>query len=221
MGLGVVLEAPTAGDITLSAPVNAGTTQVLVNAPTGAIVQGSAGLITAGSLSISGNTGIGTAAAPMQINVGTLMSAGSQGSIYINDSVGLTVDSISALGAVDVNTGGSLTIPTMLACDCTRSISGSSVTLTAYGPMLLNTGSTITAANGVALYAGYDVASSTYVSSGGTLTADGSVTGATIDLFAAGAINITGSMTGVLTHAAQCCPPSLSARRRPPPLVAA
>ena len=172
----------------MSAPVNGGNAQVLLNAPTGAIVQGSGGLITAGSLSISGNAGIGSTSAPLQINVGTLMSAGSQGSVYINDSVGLTVNSISALGAVNVNTGGSLTIPTALACDCTQSISGSSVTLTAYGPMLLNAGSTITATNGVALYAGYDVASSTYVSSGGTLTADGSVTGATIDLFAAGTI---------------------------------
>jgi filamentous hemagglutinin family protein len=214
-GIGVVLEAPTAGDITLSAPVSGGNAQALVYAPTGAIVQGSGGLITAGSLSITGNAGIGSSAAPLQINVGTLMSAGSQGSVYINDSAGLTVNSISALGAVYVNTGGSLTIPTALACDCTRSISGSSITLTAYGPMLLNAGSTITATNGVALYAGYDAASSTYVSSGGTLTAAGSVTGATIDLFAAGTINITGSMTGVLTqtplqYSAAPPPPSLA-----------
>jgi filamentous hemagglutinin family protein len=215
LAIGVVLEAPTAGDITLSAPVNGGNAQVLVYAPAGAIVQGSGGLITAGSLSISGNNGIGSIAAPLQINAGTLMSADSQGSIYINDSAGLTVNAISALGAVNVNTGGALTIPTMLACDCSRSISGSSVTLTAYGPMLLNAGSTITATNGVALYAGYDAASSTYVSSGGSLTADGSVTGATIDLFAAGAIKITGLMTGVLTqtplqYSAPPPPPSLA-----------
>jgi filamentous hemagglutinin family protein len=201
LGVGVVLETPSAGDITLSAPVSGGSAEVMVYAPAGAIVQQTGGLITAGSLSITaGTTGIGSGAAPVLTNVGTLLNAQSQGSIYLNDSAGLTVYSISALGAVNVNSGGSLTIPAITACDCTRSISGSSITLTAYGPMLLNAGSSITATNGVALYAGYDAASGSYVSSAGTLTADGSISGSTIDLFAAGAINISGAMTGVLTQ---------------------
>jgi filamentous hemagglutinin family protein len=202
LGVGVVLETPSAGDITLSAPVSGGSAEVIVYASTGAVVQATGGLITAGSLGITAGstTGIGSSAAPVLINVGTLLNAQSQGSIYLNDSAGLTVNSISALGAVNVNSGGAFTIPTITACDCSRSISGSSITLTAYGPMLLNAGSTITATNGVALYAGYDAASGTYVSSAGTLTADGSISGSSIDLFAAGAINISGSMTGVLTQ---------------------
>jgi hypothetical protein len=218
MGVGVVLQTPTVGDITLSAPVSAGSAEVSVYAPSGAIVQQTGGLITGGSLNLTAGspTGIGSNVAPLLINVGTLMNAQSQGSISLNDSAAnLTVNSISALGAVNVNSAGSLTIPTITGCDCTRSISGSSVTLTAYGPMLLNAGSTITATNGVALYAGYDAASGTYVSSAGTLTADGSISGSTIDLFAAGTINISGTMTGVLTQT-----PLQYSSTPPPPTLA-
>jgi len=87
--------------------------------------------------------------------------------------------------------------------------------LTAYGPMLLNTGSTITSSGPVSLYAGYDAANSTYVGSANTLTLNGSVAGATVGLFAGGAINVGGSVTGTLTEM-----PFLASPAAPPPTLA-
>jgi filamentous hemagglutinin family protein len=215
LGFGVILQAPVAGDITLSTPVNGGSTTVLVDAA-GTVVQGVSGLITAGRLELDAGseTGIGSSAAPLLTDAGALASVNSQGPVFINNSGNLAIDSISAIGAVDVNSGGSLTIPTAQTCDCSLSITGSSVTLTAYGSMLLNVGSTITAGGPVALYAGYDAASSTYVGSPNTLTLGGSVTGSTISLFAGGAINVTGSVTGALTQT-----PSLYSPATPPPTL--
>src|SRR6202035_2844601 len=69
LGIGVVLETPSAGDITLNAPVSAGSAEVLVYASTGTVVQNNGGLITAGSLSISAGSpaGLGSSAAPLLI----------------------------------------------------------------------------------------------------------------------------------------------------------
>jgi filamentous hemagglutinin family protein len=214
-GFGVILQTPVAGDITLSAPVNGGSTTVLVDAA-GTVVQGAGGLITAGRLDVDAGseTGIGSSTAPLLADVGALASVNSQGPVFISNSGNLAIDSISAIGAVDVNSGGSLTIPTALTCDCSLSITGSSVTLTAYGSMLLNVGSTVTSSGPVALYAGYDAASSTYVGSPNTLTLGGSITGSTVNLFAGGAINVTGSITGALTQT-----PSLYSPATPPPTL--
>jgi filamentous hemagglutinin family protein len=201
LGYSVVLQTPSAGDITLGAAVNAGSSTVLVDAA-GAVVQGTGGLITAGTLNLDAGSaaGIGSSGAPLLANAGTLFNVNSQGPVYLSNSGILTIDWISAVGAVNVNSGGSLTIPAAGTCDCPLSISGASVTLTAYGPMLLNTGTTVTAAGPVALYAGYDVANNTYVGSPNTLTLNGSVTGSTVGLSAGGAINVTGAVTGAVTQ---------------------
>jgi filamentous hemagglutinin family protein len=215
-GFGVFLQTPADGDITLSTPVNGGSTTVLVDAA-GTVVQGTGGLITAGRLDVDAGsqTGIGSSAAPLLADVGALASINSQGPVFVNNSGNLAIDSISAIGAVNVNSGGSLTIPTAQTCDCSLSITGSSVTLTAYGSLLLNVGSTVTASGPVALYAGYDAASSTYVGSPNTLTLNGSVTGSAVNLFAGGAISVTGSVTGTLTQM-----PSLYSPATPPPTLA-
>jgi filamentous hemagglutinin family protein len=201
LGYGVVLQTPAAGDITIAAPVNAGSSGVLVGAA-GAVVQGAGGLISAGSLIVNAGSaaGVGSSGAPLQTAVSTLQSANSPGPVYVSNSGDLTIDFISALGAVSVNAGGSLTTPTATACDCTRSITGSSVALAANGPMLLSAGALITATNEVALYAGYDAASQTYTNSGNTLTVDGDVSGTTIGLFAGGTITTSGTLTGVVTQ---------------------
>jgi filamentous hemagglutinin family protein len=222
-GIGVVLQTPTAGDITLSAPVNAGSATVMVDA-SGAVVQGAGGLITAGSLDVDAGAtaGIGSSGAPLLVNVSKLANVNSQGSAYISNSGNLTIDSISAIGAVNVNSRGSLTIPAAVSCDCSLDVAGSSVTLTAYGAMLLDSGTTVTASGPVALYAGYDVANKIYVGSPNTLTLSGSVTGSTVDLFAGGVINVTGSITGAVTQmASQYAPPTPPPPPMPPPPLVA
>jgi filamentous hemagglutinin family protein len=211
-GIGVVLETSGAGDITLAAPVNAGTSSVLVNAA-GAVVQGTGGLITAGSLNVDagGAAGIGSNGAPLLTAVNTLQSANSPGPVYLSNSGDLSVDFISASGVVNVNSSGSMSTPTAIACDCTRSISGSSVILTAKGAMLITAGYSVTATDGVALYGGYDVASGTYANSANSLTVDGNVTGSTIGLFAGGTISATGTLSGIVTQnpSLYTAPPSL------------
>jgi hypothetical protein len=213
LGYAVVLETLNVGDITLNAPVNAGSGTVLITAA-GAVAQGSGGLITADTLGVDsgGAAGIGSRSAPLLSDIGTLATVNSQGPVYINDSAGLTVTGISALGAVNVNSGGSLSTPTVAECDCSRSLSGSAVTLTAHGSMLINAGSAIMASGPVALYAGYDAAGGTYVGSPNTLTVNGSVSGASIGLFAGGAIAVAGTLTGSVTQM-----PSLYSPPTPPP----
>ena len=200
-GIGVVLEAPVSGDITLAAPVNAGTSTALINAA-GAVVQGTGGLITAGTLNVDagGAAGIGSNGAPLLTAVNTLQSANSPGPVYLSNSGNLSVDFISAAGVVNVNSGGSLSTPTATGCDCTPSIAGSSVTLTAKGTMLITTGYSVTATDGVSLYSGYDVSTGTYANSNNSLTVDGIVSGSTIGLFAGGTISANGTLSGVVTQ---------------------
>ncbi len=198
---GVVLQTPDAGDITIAAPVDAGSSRVLVGAA-GAVMQGAGGLISAGSLYINagGAAGIGGSNAPLQTAVNTLRSDASSGSVHVSNSGDLMITFIAATGAVNVNTNGSLSTPIPSECDCTPGITGSSVVLAADGWMLLNAGGDITATDEVALYAGYDAASGTYTSSDGTLTIEGNVSGSTVGLFAGGAITTSGTLTGVVTE---------------------
>jgi filamentous hemagglutinin family protein len=200
LGGGVSLQTG-AGDITIAAPVNAGSAPVVVNAA-GAVQQGTGGNIAAGSLSLAAGsaTGIGSAAAPLLTQVQTLASASSQGPVYLNNTQDLTIQMIDAVGVVNVNAAGSMSMPTLQACDCNPSIAGSSVTLTAGGTMDLAAGSSVSATNAIALYADYDAATATYAAPGATLTAAGTLSAPSIALFSGGAIDATGTMTGVSTQ---------------------
>ena len=199
---GVVLQAPTAGDITIAAPVNGGTSGVLIGASGGGVVQGVGGLISGRSLIVNadGTGGVGGSAAPLLTAVGTLKSANSAGGVYLDNSGDLTISYVNAAGAVGVKASGSLVTSIPTACDCVSAIAGSSVALAAEGSMLLNAGATLSATNDVTLRAGYDSASGTYSSTDKTLTVDGSVSGSTIGLFAAGAITASGTLTGAVTQ---------------------
>jgi filamentous hemagglutinin family protein len=214
LGGGVSLQTANAGDITIAAAVNAGSAPVVVNAA-GAVQQGTGGNITAGSLSLAAGsaTGIGSAAAPLLTQVQTLASASSQGPVYLNNTQDLTIQTIDAVGVVNVNAAGSMSMPTLQACDCSPSIAGSSVTLTAGGAMDLAAGSSVSATNAIALYADYDVATATYATPGATLTAAGTLSAPSIALFSGGAIDATGTMTGVSTQMpflATAPPPTLT-----------
>ena len=200
-GNAVFLQTPSTGDITLNAPVNAGTAQALIGAA-GAVYQGTGGLVTAGVASIYANSGdVGSSSAPLLLNVGELKSAEAQsGSVYVSNSGDLLVDYVAASGAVNVLTSGSLTTGTPQTCDCTLSITGASVNLTANGLIDVSAGYTVTGTNGVALYAGYNPSSSTYAGSNNTLGIEGSVSGSSVTLSAGGAINVTGTLTGTLTE---------------------
>jgi hypothetical protein len=201
LGNGVVLQTANAGDITIAAPVSAGSAAVVVDAA-GAVQQGTGGDITAGSLSVTAGsaTGIGSAAAPLLTQVGTLASAASQGPVYLNNGQDLTVQTIDAMGVVNVNAAGSISMPSAQACDCSPNIAGSSVTLTAGGAMDLAAGSSVSATSAIALYADYDVATAAYATPETTLTAAGALAAPTIALFSGGAIDATGTMTGVSTQ---------------------
>ena len=136
---GIFIEQYLSGGITISGPINAVTSASLTAA--GSITQGTGGLITAGVLDLSAGSaaGIGTSAAPLLTNVGTLTatanSAVSPGGVYINNSsAALMVDYVNTPGNVIVNTAGSLTIP---YCDC-NSTDGVSVTLTSQGAMTID-----------------------------------------------------------------------------------
>ncbi|MDB6087941.1 MAG: filamentous hemagglutinin family outer membrane protein [Gammaproteobacteria bacterium] len=207
-GIGVALQTPLEGDITIAAPIQAGGSEVLVGAA-GAVVQGTGGLITAGSLAVGAGSvaGVGSSGTPLLVDVASLWSANSQGGVYLRNTGNLTIDFISASGVVNVSSGGSLNTPIAAACDCTRSISGSSVTLSAFGPMVLSAGAVVSATDAVWLSAGYDVSSGTYASSN-ALTIDGNVSGVTVALFAGGAIGITGQVTGVVTQMPLQYPPT-------------
>jgi len=200
LGGGVSLQTG-AGDITIAAAVNAGSAPVVVNAA-GAVQQGTGGNITAGSLSLAAGSaaGIGSAAAPLLTQVGTLANATSQGPVYLNNTQDLTIQTIDATGVVNINSAGSMSMPTLQACDCSPSIAGSSVTLTAVGAMDLAAGSSVSATNAIALYADYDAATATYATPGTTLTAAGTLSAPSIALFSGGAIDATGTMTGVSTQ---------------------
>lgn len=200
MGIGVVLQTPDLGDITIAAPVDAGDSRVLVSAA-GAVVQGAGGLISAGSLVINANgaAGVGGIDAPLQTAVSRLRSDAASGAVHISNAGDLTITSIEAAGAVSVATNGSLTTPVGSECDCTPGIAGSSIVLAASGSMLLNADADITATNEVAMYAGYDSASAAYTSDG-TLTVDADVSGSTVGLFAGGEITSSGTLTGVVTE---------------------
>ena len=206
-------QSGTGGDITIAATVNAGSAEVILDAA-GGVQQGTGGNIVAGSLSLAAGsaTGIGSAAAPLLTQVGTLASVTSQGPVYLNNAADLTIDSIAAVGVVNLNAAGSMSMPTPQGCDCSPSIAGSSVTLTAMGALDLPAGSSVSATQAIALYADYDAATATYAAPGATLTAAGTLTAPTIALFSGGAIDATGTMTGTVTQTA-----SLAAPPPPPP----
>jgi filamentous hemagglutinin family protein len=216
LGSGVFLQA-SSGDITIDAPVNAVGSSVSVVSAAGAIMQGAGGSITANSLRVNagGATGIGSSNVPLLAAVATLASVDSQGPAYISNSGNLTVNYISALGAVNVSSAGTLGTATAVACDCTTRISGSAVTLSSHASMLVGSGYTVTATDGVSLYAGYDASSGTYTGSSNSLSVAGSVSGSTVSLFSGGAINVTGTVAGALTqmplqYSSVPTPPTLS-----------
>jgi filamentous hemagglutinin family protein len=200
LSYGVDLTTST-GDIAVGAPINGGTYTVVLNSA-GAVTQGTGGLVSANSLIVlaNGAAGIGGGGTPLLVNVGTLQNATSQGPVLISNSGDLVIDYVSASGAVAINSGGSLSTATPQTCDCTLSITGSSVALTAAGSMLVSAGYNITATDGVSLTAGYNASSGTYVGSNNTLTVDGDVSAATIGLAAGGAISVTGTLTGAVTQ---------------------
>jgi filamentous hemagglutinin family protein len=191
----------SAGDIAVGAPINGGGTTVVLNSG-GAVRQETGGLVTADTLIVLayGAEGIGSSGAPLLVNVGTLKNATSQGPVLISDSGDLVIDYVSANGAVAINSGGSLSTATPQICDCTLSINGSSVALTAAGSLLVSAGYNITATDGVALNAGYNASTATYAGSNNTLTVDGDVSATTIGLSAGGAINVSGTLTGAVTQ---------------------
>ena len=201
LGNGVVLQTANSGNITIAAAVNAGSAPVVLDAA-GAVQQGTGGDITAGSLSLAAasDMGIGSATAPLLTQVGTLAGATSQGPVYLNNAQDLAIQTIDATGMVSVNSAGSISTPTAQACDCSPSISGSSVTLTAGGAMDLAAGSSVSATNAIALFAGYDAAAGTYAPPGATLTASGTLSAPSIALSAGGAIDATGTVTGTATQ---------------------
>jgi hypothetical protein len=215
-GTGVFLQTPTAGDITVNATVNAGSSEVLIGAA-GAVIQGSGGLVTASSADIYANGvgGIGSSGTPLLLNVGELKSAQAQaGSVYVSNSGDLLVDFVEGAGAVGVSSAGSITTGTPQTCDCALSITGSSVNLTANGLIDVSAAFSVTGTNGVALYAGYNPVSNTYAGSNNTLSVEGSVSGSTVTLSAGGAINVTGTVTGTLTQT-----PNQYASVPPPPTL--
>ncbi len=112
----------------------------------------------------------------------------------------LAISFINAAGAVEVNTIGSLTTSLPAACDCVSAISGSSVALAAEGSVLLNQGATLSATNDVTVRAGYSAELGKYSTTDKTLTVNGSVSGSAIDLFSAGAITTSGTLSGVVTE---------------------
>jgi hypothetical protein len=134
------------------------------------------------------------------LNVGEIRNAQAQGSLYLSNSGNLVVDDVTAGDAVSIQTAGSLTTNGAQACDCEVSISGASVNLIASGLVDIVAGSTVTATNGVSVYAGFNPASNTYTASNNTLGIEGSVSGSTVTLAAGGAINVTGTVTGTLTE---------------------
>ena len=222
-GDGVFLQTPSAGDITLNAPVNAGAADVMIGAA-GAVIQGSGGLVTAAGARIyaDGSAGIGSSSAPLLLNVSELKSAEAQsGSVYISNSGDMVVDYVAAGGVASVLTGGSLTTGTPQTCDCTLSITGSSVNLTAGGLIDISAEFSVAGTNGVALYAGYSPSSSTYAASNNTLSVEGSVSGSSVALSAGGAINITGTVTGTLTQTPNQYTPTPTPTPTPVPTDAA
>lgn len=215
LGNGVILQTANAGDITIASPVNAGSAPVVLQAA-GAVQQGAGGNLTAGSLSLTAGsaTGIGSVAAPLLTQVDTLASATSQGPVYLNNTQDLTIHTIAAQGAVNVNAVGSMFMPTAQACDCSPSIAGSSIVLTAGGAMDVAAGSSVSATSAMALYADYNVATGAYAAPGTTLTVAGTLTAPTIALFSGGAIDMTGTLTGSSSQmpylAASPAPPTLT-----------
>jgi filamentous hemagglutinin family protein len=214
----ITLQTANGGDITIASSVSAGSGQVLLTA-SGAVQQGTGGLISAGSLSIAAGdtTGIGSAAAPLLTHVDTLTSATSQGPVYLSNAADLTIDAIQATGGVNVIAAGSVSTPSPQACDCSAGITGASVTLTASGAMDLAAGSSISATNAIALYAGDDAG--TYAPPGSTLTAAGTLSASSIALSAGGAIDATGTMTGAVTQMPNLANPPVAPPPPPPPPV--
>ena len=198
----VDLTTPAAGDITLSAPVNGGASNVLVNAA-GAVNQGSGGLVSAAGLYLfaNGAGGIGSSSAPLLLNVGAVRNVTAQaGPIYLSNAGDLTLYYVSAVGPIGISSAGSIGTGTALACDCTVSTAGSAINLTANGSLDVGAGYTVTGTSGVSLYAGYNAASGAYSGSNNTLGVEGTVDAPAVALSAGGAISVTGSIIGALTE---------------------
>ena len=172
LGNGVILQTANAGDITIASPVNAGSAPVVCRRR-GPCSKAAGGNITAGSLSLTAGsaTGIGSAgrAAPDSgRHTGERHLAGPRVS---EQHPGPDDPHDRCAGVVNVNTAGSISMPTAQACDCSPSIAGSSMMLTAGGAMDLAAGSSVSATSAMALYADYDVATGAYAPPGATLTA--------------------------------------------------
>ena len=89
--------------------------------------------------------------------------------------------------------------------------------------MNLAAGSSVSATNTIALFAGYDAAAGTYAPPGATLTASGTLSAPSIALSAGGAIDATGTMTGAVAQMpflANPPPPPPPPPPTPPPTLA-
>jgi filamentous hemagglutinin family protein len=84
---------------------NAGTGTVAITANNGTIVDSTATSVTAGQATLSARS-IGSADNPLNVAIGTLTASASAGGVFVDDSVGLTVNGISATGAVRLATSG-------------------------------------------------------------------------------------------------------------------
>jgi len=84
---------------------NAGAGTVTINAANGAIVDNAATSITAGEATLSARS-IGSVANPLNIAVGTLTASATAGGVFIDDSVGLTANGITATGAISLVSSG-------------------------------------------------------------------------------------------------------------------
>lgn len=105
----------TAGSITITSDignislgtVNAGTGTASITADNGTISDGAATSLTAGHATLSARS-IGSEDNPLNIAVGTLTADTSAGGLFVEETDGLTIDSISSAGRINLATGGSL-----------------------------------------------------------------------------------------------------------------
>ena len=172
-GKAVVLKMTSGSDnVTLGAGVNGLTGKVEITS-TGSIMQSGTGVISAGEVDLTASgASIGSSGTPLLTSTGTLNAAAIAGSIYITNSGGaaLNLGVINASGAVQLVSDGDITL-TALNCSCLGNyVTGSTVSIYAVGNVSLDMTSTgnpadsITSTGGdVAIYAGYNFGTSTYV----------------------------------------------------------
>jgi hypothetical protein len=130
------------GDLNLTAPVNAGTNTVGLQADAGSVIQDSAGVITAGNLGVKAAGNIGLCAATNHVTGSFAANASGAGNaIQFLSDAGFTVDAVGAFscfggatgatavdGDVSLNSGGDLTLR--------ADVSGDTVGLEAAGSVL-------------------------------------------------------------------------------------